>query len=491
MAIISSFSKSTETKCVLVISGTGPEGHSGDKAPRQNPLAMPEGRSNLALSMVRPGHPLFFCAVLLFCAMARAGDWTVISYGGRDYVTMRNVADFYGLGDYRELSNVLTLGSPGRSLRGTVGSSELYIDGLKFILSYPISEAGGGEPIVSRMDLTKVIEPVLRPSRIRDAAVIDSVVLDPGHGGFDTGAMSIWGCEKTYALDVALRAKALLEAQGLTVYMTRTTDEFIPLEDRVRFANMHPTALFIAIHFNSGGEGASGIETYTLAPCGVPSMAADGPMLSDLRPNPGNVRDAENMALACATHASLICHSRMYDRGIKRARFVVIRDITIPGVLIEGGFLSNPGDAQLIATEQYRQEEAQCIAIAVRNYRNAVNPAPMLTGGRDVVVRDDAAGANPPPIGERPPGEPAGAPGAAPEIKLRPYAVAAAATPAPAAATRQQGPMRTAALAKPVAPFAPAAPKPAASPANQTATQKSEEAPREAGSRSIVTPIVD
>ncbi len=302
---------------------------------------MPRGEGQPKIPMGRPGHLLLFFAVLLFCAGVRAGDWTLIKYGGRDYVTMRNVAEFYGLADYRRTSNVLTLGAPGRSLRGTVGSNELYINSLKFILSYPIS-AVDGEPIISRMDLTKVIEPVLRPSRIRNAAVIDSVVLDPGHGGYDNGATSVWGYEKTYALDVACRARALLEAQGLRVYMTRTTDEFIPLEERVRFANAHPTALFIAIHFNSGGTDANGIETYTLAPRGVPSMAADGPMLSDLRPCAGNVCDAENMALACATHASLICHSRLYDRGIKRARFVVIRDITIPGVLVEGGFLSNP-----------------------------------------------------------------------------------------------------------------------------------------------------
>jgi N-acetylmuramoyl-L-alanine amidase len=168
---------------------------------------------------------------------------------------------------------------------------------------------------------------------------------------------------------------------------------------------MHPTALFVAIHFNSGDPEANGIETYTLAPRGVPSMAAQGPLLSDMAANPGNICDAENMALACAMHASLIYHARLFDRGIKRARFVVIRDITIPGVLVEGGFLSNPGDAQLIATEQYREEEAQCIAIAIRNYCNAVNgpPPPSLQQGAGVVVRDDANIPPPPaPIGEAP-----------------------------------------------------------------------------------------
>jgi len=406
------------------------------------------GRGTLAVFMARLGRLLLLIlAISLFCAAARAGDWTIIRYGGRDHVTMRNVAEFYGLGDYQRTSMTIRLGPAGRSLRGAIGSNELYINNLKFILSYPIEEVGG-EPVVSRMDLTKIIEPVLRPSRIRDAAVIDSVVLDPGHGGHDNGAASVWGNEKTYALDVAWRAKALLEAQGLIVFMTRTTDEFIPLEERVRFANSHPNALFIAIHFNSGGSDASGIETYTLAPRGVPSMAADGPMLSDLRPCAGNVCDAENMALACATHASLICHARLYDRGIKRARFVVIRDIAIPGVLIEGGFLSNPGDARQIATAQYRQEEAQCIAIAVRNYRNAVNPAPP-DAGQGVVVRDDAGieSASPAPgaVGEPPDGI---------------------------------GKPDVAALIHPNA-----APRPETQPANQVRN--------ESGAHSVVTPIVD
>lgn len=322
-------------------------------------------------------------------AALRAGDWTLIKHDGRDHVTLQNVAEFYNLGTLTRAGNHgLSLGAGARSLRGAVGSNELYINNLKFILSYPIAEANG-RPIVSRMDLTKVIEPVMRPSRIKNAAPIDTVVLDPGHGGHDNGAASPWGNEKTYALDVALRAKSLLEAHGLKVQMTRTNDTFIPLEGRVRFANKFRNALFIAIHFNSGGSG-SGIETYTLAPRGVPSMMADGPSVSDLNPCAGNIRDAENMALACAAHASLIVHSQLYDRGIKRARFVVIRDITIPGVLIEGGFLSNGNDARRIATVQYRESMARCIDAAVQAYRAAVGnplPGPLVAGG-SVGVRD-------------------------------------------------------------------------------------------------------
>lgn len=329
-------------------------------------------------------------ALLISLSPAWAGDWALVNYDGRDHVTLQNVAGFYGLGPVARISNSLSLGRPGRSLRGAVGSNELYINNLKFILSYPIAEVNG-EPIVSRMDLTKVIEPVLRPSRIKGAEKVDTIILDPGHGGHDAGATCPWGSEKNFALDVALRSKQILEQHGFKVLMTRSTDVFIPLEDRARFASRFSNALFISIHFNSGGPAASGLETYTLAPRGVPSMMADEPSrISDLDLCRGNARDAENMALATATHASLVCRSQLYDRGIKRARFVVIRDIAIPGVLIEGGFLSSPNDSRKVASTQYRQNMAFCIASAVQNYRNAVGSQtpPSLLAGKSVTVRD-------------------------------------------------------------------------------------------------------
>ncbi len=338
--------------------------------------------------MMRP--LLGFFAALCLLQPLRAGDWDVIKCGGRDYLTLDNVSRFYGLGAVNRVSNSFVLGSSGHGLRGSAGSNELYINNLKFILSYPLEEERG-ELLVSRMDLTKVIEPVLRPSRIRNAALVDTVILDPGHGGYDNGATSIWGNEKTFTLDVACRAKELLVQQGFDVKMTRSSDVFIPLEDRARFANRHRNALFISIHFNSGNPGASGLETYTLAPRGVPSMAADGPSLSDLQQCAGNAEDGENMALATATHASLVYHLQMYDRGIKRARFVVIRDVTIPGVLIEGGFLSNAEDSRKIAGSWYRQQMASCILSAVQNYRAAVGlrlPTPQMAGVRSIELRN-------------------------------------------------------------------------------------------------------
>lgn len=330
----------------------------------------------------------FITLIALLCCVRAfaAGDWTLIKIGGRDHVTLGNVAQFYGLGGVQRVSNSFTLRAGLRSLRGQAGSVEFFINNLKFNLSYPISEHNG-ELCISRMDLTKVIEPVMRPSRIKNAELIDTIVLDAGHGGHDNGAYSPYGWEKQFTLDVVNRTRLLLIQAGFKVVLTRSTDTFIPLEERARTANRYDNALFISVHFNSGGAG-TGLETYTLAPRGVPSMMADGPRISDLDQCPGNARDAENMALATATHAALVVKSRMYDRGIKRARFVVIRDITVPGVLIEGGFLSNSYDAKLIATPEYRQQMASSIVQAVQNYRRAVTPELSVASAAHVELRE-------------------------------------------------------------------------------------------------------
>lgn len=319
---------------------------------------------------------LTFLLLLLCCSpITRAADWTVRQVGGRDYLTMRNVAEFYGLKQIQQTEKEFFASSTTRSLRAVRGSDEFYINNLKFILSYP-AEDSGGEICISRMDLVKLIEPVMRPSKIKNAEPIETVVLDAGHGGHDTGAMSIYGPEKAFALDTVLRAKALLQAAGFRVVLTRDGDYFVPLHDRTKIANQNRRALFISVHFNHGGMG-TGVEAYTLAPRGVPSMMSDGPSVSDLVECPGNARDAENMALATASHAALVIRTRMPDRGLKRARFVVIRDIQIPGVLIEGGFQSNPYDAKMIASPLYRQMLAQSILQAVENYRRAVgSPIP-------------------------------------------------------------------------------------------------------------------
>ncbi len=115
-----------------------------------------------------------------------------------------------------------------------------------------------------------------------------------------------------------------------------------------------------------------GLETYCLAPRGVPSMDEENLSYSDYVQHAGHVNDPANIALATTVHAALVRNLGLTDRGVKRARFVVVRNITIPGILIEGGFMSGTPDARLIATAEYRQRIAQCILDGVNRYKQAV-----------------------------------------------------------------------------------------------------------------------
>lgn len=315
--------------------------------------------------------------VFLLATTRSPAAWQVEMVEGRRHVPIEDVSRFYQLMPPVKTDRNFEISGKGRKIRGEVGTREVFINNVKYVLCFPIRQKDG-KILISAMDVTKIIEPVMRPSLIKNAAPFRTVVLDAGHGGHDSGAKGSRGLEKDAALDVVLRAKRLLEQNGYTVHLTRSRDVFIPLEDRAAFANKFPGAIFISVHFNkSSSGGASGIETFALAPRGVPSMDEENFSYSDLKQHPGHARDPENIALATALHSSMLRHLRLFDRGIKRARFVVIRDIAIPGVLLEGGFMNHPVDGRLIASSQYRDAFARAILEGVSRYRNA------LSGRRD------------------------------------------------------------------------------------------------------------
>ena len=310
--------------------------------------------------------------LVLFACQALGFEWTLVKHEGRDYVPIEDVAKFYSFTQANYSGDTISLEGATLRMVGGVNSRELYLNGLKFILSFPIIEADN-RILMSRMDLSKLVEPVLRPAKIA-ARPVRTIVLDAGHGGFDQGAQSILGSEKDFALDVVQRTRDLLLRAGFNVRLTRSADVFVPLEDRVAFGNRQSSAVFVSVHFNAGArEEAGGLETYSLAPRGVPSTNSLNLTLADLQPCIGNIRDPENIALATAMHAALITRVGGNDRGIKRARFIVLRDSNIPGVLIEGGFLTNPADRFRIATPIYRQLLAQAILQGILSYNRALN----------------------------------------------------------------------------------------------------------------------
>jgi N-acetylmuramoyl-L-alanine amidase len=170
-----------------------------------------------------------------------------------------------------------------------------------------------------------------------------TVVIDAGHGGFDRGGIPGQRVlEKNMNLDVALKLKPILEKAGYRVVMTRSTDVFVPLGSRVAIANSYPNAIFVCIHFNSASRsGANGIETYFYS--------------------------TESAPLAASIHSAVVGGAPSENRGIRRRGYFVLRRTTVPAVLVECGFLTNPNEAESALTNSYRQKLAVEIAHGILN----------------------------------------------------------------------------------------------------------------------------
>jgi N-acetylmuramoyl-L-alanine amidase len=315
---------------------------------------------------------LLIVSILFISAVASQAKWNVVIHENRRYVPLEDVATFYRMNMPASIGERFRLEAPGRSIEGADSGRNVYVNGVKYVLCFPIVTKNG-HTLISAMDVVKIIEPILRPQKIKNAGTVRTVILDAGHGGIDSGATGAMGKEKDATLDVVLRAKKLLQENGYQVRCTRLTDLFVPLEKRAQFASRHANAIFVSVHFNKSNKGeASGLETYCLAPRGVPSMDEENLSYSDYVQHAGHVNDPANIALATTVHAALVRNLGLTDRGVKRARFVVIKNITIPGILIEGGFMSGTPDARLIAAADYRQRMAKCILDGVNRYKQAV-----------------------------------------------------------------------------------------------------------------------
>jgi N-acetylmuramoyl-L-alanine amidase len=173
----------------------------------------------------------------------------------------------------------------------------------------------------------------------------DTVVVDAGHGGKDSGALRRHAPpEKAVALDVALRVDRKLRQSQLKTVLTRANDKFIPLDDRVAIGNDQRNSIFVSIHFNDSRQrGVEGVETYYHSPYAYDLAATIERSLSTL---PGTV-----------------------NRGVHPARFRVLRNARYPSVLVECGYLSNRSEAREVADAAYREKLADKIAEAIVDYR--------------------------------------------------------------------------------------------------------------------------
>jgi N-acetylmuramoyl-L-alanine amidase len=324
--------------------------------------------------------PVKRCSVLAFVYASlslsssiaiAAGEWQVIKVSGHDYLGVDNISKFYGLpAEVVPTGAKIQTDTADHPLEFVSGSREAIINGARSWLCFPVIEQDG-KFLVSRTDVAKTIEPLVRPHRVPDVGKVQTVVLDPGHGGHDKGQVSRYGPEKDFALDVARKLRPILQAKGLRVVMTREGDYFVPLEVRAKIANAARNSIFVSIHFNATNDdpNATGFEIFSFTPRGAPSTSDGVVTANSVNMQPGSSVDAQSMALSVCVYHSLLGQLREYDRGIKRARFAVLRLTKVPAVLIEGGFLTERGESKLISNKDWRAKLAGAIGIGIENYQ--------------------------------------------------------------------------------------------------------------------------
>lgn len=320
-----------------------------------------------------------WCAVLALAVWlswgsplaAASADWRITKLGGRDYLPATQIAGFYGMRAVPQGDRSVSLVTDGRRMDFRAGSREARIDGVKHWLSFPVIFTRG-QFFISRMDLSKTIDPLMRPQRIPRLTPVRTVVLDPGHGGHDRGAVNRFGAEKDYNLDLSRRIRPYLQEAGLRVVITRRGDHFIPLERRPAIATQldskDPGTVFVSIHFNAAAtqrSPATGFEIFTLTPRGAPNSHDNFMTRRNFSAERGHAADHASLALATSIYHAMLGRVPMYDRGVKRARFAVLRHATTPAVLVEGGFMTNPRDARLMADDEWRERLAESIAMGI------------------------------------------------------------------------------------------------------------------------------
>ncbi len=265
------------------------------------------------------------------------------------------------------------------------------IDGEKVILSAPV-KIRRSIVIVPFDFQRKLMEKIAKESReIKEYPIkkIREIIIDAGHGGKDPGAIGSAGTEeKEIVLDVAKRLKRMLEDYGIKVKMTRSTDEFISLQERTEIASRSKADFFVSIHANSSPErSAQGIEVFALRDLGylekdeaqrrgnhrllfnqlaMKKYHADlEEILSDLL---YHCKQEESPLLANCVVEGTSQYAKIKNRGLKNARFYVLRNTLIPSVLVEVGFLSNPQEEKLLKTSLHRQKIALGLAKSILEY---------------------------------------------------------------------------------------------------------------------------
>jgi N-acetylmuramoyl-L-alanine amidase len=314
--------------------------------------------------------------VLGFCPASAA------LINGHNYTALPDWAHgngFYGFSRSRGDEIVLT--NRTARLVFDADSAQAEINGVNVRLSFPVAKANG-TLLIAQLDLDKTIRPLLFPSRYSEPKKITTICLDPGHGGKDSGnrigSLFFAHSEKTYTLALALELRDQLRRDGFNVVLTRTKDTFVELPARPSIANRTGADLFVSLHFNAteaGKNQVEGPETYCITPVGASSSNAQGEGAGSGAAT-ANRFENNSLLFAYQMEKSLVQNLHVEDRGVRRARFAVLRDAAMPAILIEGGYMTHPSEGKKIFDPAYRKQMAAAIVKGILAYQRLTAPPP-------------------------------------------------------------------------------------------------------------------
>ena len=318
--------------------------------------------------------------LIALCLASGLSPAHAAAFNGQSYVSLADWARANGLkcswlkrGDEIVATNRMT------RLVFDKDSRMAEVNGINVALSFPLA-SDRGVLLIAQMDLNMTIRPLLYLPRFTDPKRITTICLDPGHGGKDTGNHTFWHSEKTYTLALALELRSQLQKAGFNVILTRSKDTYVDLPDRPALANRRGADLFVSLHFNAtptGKDEVEGPQTYCITPVGASSTDAQGEG-ANYGPTAANRVEQRSLLLAYQMEKSLVQSLRVPDRGVRRARYAVLRDATMPAILIEGGYMTHPVESKKIYNAAYRRQMAQAIVNGILAYQRLVSPPPLV-----------------------------------------------------------------------------------------------------------------
>jgi|SRR5271170_5628571 len=297
---------------------------------------------------------------------------------GQNYVSLADWSRASGFRVVSSTHDLIILTNRTSRLVFNTDSPEAEINGVDARLSFPVAKGA----LISQLDLDAAIKPLVflqKPSPKR----ITTICLDPGHGGKDTGNRAwnfFWHNEKNYTLPLALELREQLRALGFNVILTRSSDTFVELPARPAIANKAGADLFISLHFNAAQtdkNNVQGPETYCITPVGANSSNAGNIEFSSAigtGPTIANRVEDKSLLFAYQIQKSLVENLHVEDRSVRRARFAVLRDAQMPAILIEGGYMTNPGESKKIYDAAWRKQLAAAIVKGILNYQKLTSP---------------------------------------------------------------------------------------------------------------------